>query len=305
MNMSLTLSLNWMQKQAQDMDDDQRMVKCDNSGSGINFNIKAGDESKGVIFHGDQELDNNIIRQQLVDACKTQFNVKSFAQLPQSVKDAFKIGLLKDDLQLKTVDGVAEQVTSGRPLTARRIRAVISAVQSEITMHNTMNQYAQGIAWQKYQEDCIQRNKPTEKNLFDYMKNLAEMDVYTVKCFDDGVTVNTINAFARDLCRLEESHRKNTPEKIIASLAGGDGLVWNLAWIEMLLGNVSQTQLNELKDLVNSNQLLRHITELRDIVSNPESPDDAIHNANNQANMLALIRLAIGNLTDVAVREEN
>jgi len=305
MEMSLTSTLSWMQSQTADKHDDQRMVYHESSGSNINFNIKAGAKSKGLIFHGNQKLDNNTIRQQLVDACKTQFNVKSFAQLPQSVKDAFKIGLFKDDLHLKTVDGVAEKVTSGRPLTARRIRAVISAVQSEITMRNYINQHAQRIAWQKYQEDCIQRNKPTEKNLFGYMKNLAEMDVNTVKCFDDGVTVNTIDAFARDLCRLEEFHRKNTPEKIIARLAGGDGLAWNLAWIEMLLGNVSQTQLNEIKDLVNSNRLLRHIRKLRDIVSNPESPDDAVHNANSLANMLALIRLAISNLTDVAVREES
>lgn len=71
---------------------------------------------------------NNRTRQALVDALKRQFNAESFANLPDAVKNAL-VGT-----HASTADGdfafdANGRVTSGKPLTARRIRAVMTAIE--------------------------------------------------------------------------------------------------------------------------------------------------------------------------------
>lgn len=71
---------------------------------------------------------NNHVREALVNALKRQFNVLDFTALPDTVKTAL-IGT-----HAKTADGdfafdTNGRVTSGKPLTARRILAVMTAIE--------------------------------------------------------------------------------------------------------------------------------------------------------------------------------
>ena len=72
---------------------------------------------------------NNRVRQDFLDAVRACFDNSPFAELPKEVLAAFQgthASSAAGDLGL--VD--AGRVTSGKPLTARRIRAVLSAVQT-------------------------------------------------------------------------------------------------------------------------------------------------------------------------------
>lgn len=71
---------------------------------------------------------NNRVREAFVSALKRQFNVQNFSDLPTTVKAAL-VGS-----HAKTADGdfgfdAQGHVTSGKPLTARRISAVLNAVK--------------------------------------------------------------------------------------------------------------------------------------------------------------------------------
>ena len=71
---------------------------------------------------------NNRTRQALVDALKRQFNVENFANLPDAVKDALVGSHAKTAAGDFAFDANG-RVTSGKPLTARRIRAVMTAIE--------------------------------------------------------------------------------------------------------------------------------------------------------------------------------
>lgn len=70
---------------------------------------------------------NNHVRETFVNALKKQFNVEDFTSLPQAVKDALvgsHASTAEEDFGFNE-DG---HVTSGKPLTARRIKAVMVAI---------------------------------------------------------------------------------------------------------------------------------------------------------------------------------
>lgn len=72
---------------------------------------------------------NNNTRQILVDALKRQFNVARFNDLPEAVRTALRGTHASTDAEDFGFAGGDDTVTSGKPLTARRIRAVITAVK--------------------------------------------------------------------------------------------------------------------------------------------------------------------------------
>ncbi len=73
---------------------------------------------------------NNHARQMLVNALKRQFNAESFAALPEAVKAALRgthASTAEEDFAFAAG---TDTVTSGKPLTARRIRAVLTAIEN-------------------------------------------------------------------------------------------------------------------------------------------------------------------------------
>ena len=71
---------------------------------------------------------NNRTRQALVNALKRQFNAENFANLPDAVKNALVGSHAKTAAGDFAFDANG-RVTSGKPLTARRIRAVMTAIE--------------------------------------------------------------------------------------------------------------------------------------------------------------------------------
>lgn len=71
---------------------------------------------------------NNNTRQILVNALKRQFNVMRFEDLPEAVRTALRGTHASTDAEDFGFAG-DDTVTSGKPLTARRIQAVITAVK--------------------------------------------------------------------------------------------------------------------------------------------------------------------------------
>jgi len=93
--------------------------------------IIAGDsdfpEARHITMKGGrQAAQNNLIRAELLKALKVYYGVNTVLELPKSIRKALKFRLLADDMWIK--DG---KVTSGRPLTLRRIKAVLAAVKKE------------------------------------------------------------------------------------------------------------------------------------------------------------------------------
>lgn len=72
---------------------------------------------------------NNNTRQMLVDALKRQFNAGSFNDLPEAVKAALKGTHASTGAEDFAFAAGTDTVTSGKPLTARRIQAVMTAVK--------------------------------------------------------------------------------------------------------------------------------------------------------------------------------
>lgn len=137
--MALTINnqLDFMNREVAGKADDERMVMKASAPATVDHNIVSGARSAGIAFHGEEQThENNRIRQELLDACKHQFGVLRFADLPESVREAFKVNTFgKNDMKL-VGEGMSETVTSGRPLTARRIRVIIGAVTDEINRLN-------------------------------------------------------------------------------------------------------------------------------------------------------------------------
>ncbi len=72
---------------------------------------------------------NNNTRQILVDALKRQFNVTRFDNLPEAVRTALRGTHASTGAEDFGFAANTDTVTSGKPLTARRIRAVMTAVK--------------------------------------------------------------------------------------------------------------------------------------------------------------------------------
>jgi len=110
------------------IDANQRVVLSDNGKNVQGGSADAGLRARHITVRqggSTQAAENNRVRQELLDAVLKDFGVKKFEKLPASVRKAFNVGAFKNDMKLDS-NG---RVTSGRPLTARRIREVMVAVE--------------------------------------------------------------------------------------------------------------------------------------------------------------------------------
>lgn len=103
---------------------------------------------------------NNRVREAFVDALKRQFNVQDFSSLPTAVKAAL-VGSHAKTAEEDFGFDAQGHVTSGKPLTARRISAVLNAVE-EIN-----NQALDAVKTRKLDPQFIQSRKEALKPFID------------------------------------------------------------------------------------------------------------------------------------------
>ena len=150
-------------------------IECENTQEGRlgRFRIKQIPSNKYV-----QDA-NNVVRRNFADALTSAFGVRSLNDLPKDVRDVLKI----EDFKLQ--DG---NVTSSRPLTMRRIRAVMTAIRDVTAKAAPSRQEATAI--REHFDDYLKRSEYMEA-AFDRIA-IAEgrkpltLDIPWVsqKCFD-------------------------------------------------------------------------------------------------------------------------
>lgn len=113
--------------QAFQLGEDNAPEKAKHEAGALSRTFKAGDNARLSI------TENNRVRQTLLDAVKLVCNdTKTFGSLPDSVRAAFKGTHAFSESGDLDLDAQG-RVTSGKPLTARRIRKVLTAVHEHIS----------------------------------------------------------------------------------------------------------------------------------------------------------------------------
>lgn len=135
---------------------------------------------------------NNAIRRSLVLALTGSFSVKTLEELPASVRKALKI----EDFGIKN-----GEVTSTRPLTARRIRAVMSAIQEATAkaasnqneanaIRDDFNKYLQDSKYMQAAFDRIaiaEGRKPLSLNIPLISENGFDIPLSALKVYTKGI----------------------------------------------------------------------------------------------------------------------
>jgi len=116
-----------------------------------------------------QAEENNFARQCLLKYALDTFRKTRFADLPASVKKAFNVGFFKDDMKLNG-EGV---VTSGRPLTRRRVNLVVTAVANEV--ERTQSPVANEV---KRTQSPVANEVEIENNPKEKVKGLVNAIIY-------------------------------------------------------------------------------------------------------------------------------
>lgn len=89
---------------------------------------------------------NNRVREAFVNALKNQFNVEDFTSLPKTVKDAL-VGSHASSAEEDFGFNADGRVMSGKPLTARRIKSVMTALQeAQVDGNKLMIDFAAGAS---------------------------------------------------------------------------------------------------------------------------------------------------------------
>ncbi len=148
---------------------------------------------------------NNAVRRNFAAALTGAFGVKSLEELPEGVRNSLKIGDYKLDKN--------GEIMSTRPLTARRVRAVMSAIQ-EVTakaapnpqeaeaIRNDFNAYLKNSAYMKAAFDRIaiaEGRKPLTLNIPLISNESFEVPLSALKAYTKGIKSTELAARIDDI----------------------------------------------------------------------------------------------------------
>lgn len=279
------------------LNDNVRMQQQKSDTGEINFNVEAGSADVGVFSRksSGQFDDNNKVRQILVNSLKVQFGVDDVLALPDSVKNALKIGSWRDDFKFDH-DG---NVTSGRPLTARRIKAVIMAVKTELDANKGVEK-----AWNILKSQAEIEHKQPKKDVFDYfVDKVSTIPVHTLNVFEDGVDDEVFSVFGKNISDFENSLFVKMPERIIDAVDGGDGEIWRNVISSIIVGRMPTETRNNLLKYVNSDSCLTCMRNYYARIADPEISDDEFQQIKGQVAYMSMIRLAVCDFFDMTAKD--
>ncbi|MBR5592026.1 MAG: hypothetical protein IKW38_05795 [Kiritimatiellae bacterium] len=171
---------------------------------------------------------NNVARRNFADALTSAFGVSSLNELPKDVRDVLKI----EDFKLK--DG---NVTSSRPLTMRRIRAVMTAIRDVTAKAAPSRQEATAI--REHFADYLQRSeymeaafdriaiaegrKPLTLNIPGVSKKSFDIPLSTLKLYTKGIKTADLASKIDDIKQRIEAD-VNLATDTLTKLKNGDAL---------------------------------------------------------------------------------
>ena len=164
------------------------------------FNLNGKCKIRQIPANKYDHVANNAVRRNFAAALTGAFGVKSLADLPEGIRNSLKIGDFKLDKN--------GEITSTRPLTARRVRAVMSAIQ-EVTakaaptrqeaeaIRNDFNAYLKNSAYMKAAFDRIaiaERRKPLTLEIPFVSEKSFDLPLSALKVYTKGIKASDLAA---------------------------------------------------------------------------------------------------------------
>lgn len=279
------------------LNDNVRVQQQKSNADEINFNVEAGSADVGVFSRksSGQFDDNNKVRQILVNSLKVQFGVDDVLALPDSVKSALKIGSWRDDFKFDH-DG---NVTSGRPLTARRIKAVITAVKTELAANKGVEK-----AWDVIESQAKAEKKQPKRDVFEYFVEKAKtIPLEKLNSFEDGVDEDVFFAFAKSLHSFEKTLYRHMPERVISAADGGDGEIWREVITEVIIGRMPAESRHNLFKYVNSDSCINYMRDNYTYMADANLTDAEVIELNGRLSYMAMLRISVCDFFDTKAKD--